>query len=428
VKKLFEDLRQRLSGFIEQRDHAFMVVSCVDAETVYCVKTLESIEQADSPHAFWVVAHDFEGAAAYVEQTVQAVVARVDALRKQIAESDEPLPMPPELPDAVRSERDPVERLKQLMIYTRVLADAPEHCVVWGLFPMRVADAAGYVRFVHALLQHEWPMPWCHHMRIFVREDKVVPYVSKHLKDAPRTDWYSIDFGPEMLEQSLVDQAADESESPELRMQAYLMLAAIDYGHRRYTQAMEKYRILAAYYQKTGNAPMLALCLNGMGEVFMRNQDFASAKKYFESALTPAIAAKQSGLAVLINISLNLGNLHLEQKDFATAIEYYEGVAGLATATNNAQLKLQVRETQGSCHLALGQHREAWERWQEGVTLARALADDVYQERLLQRLIALYESLGMSEQLYRTQAELRILKERGPEALKPLAGVQVGKA
>lgn len=421
MKQLFEDLKQQLGGFIEQRDNAFMVLTCADADTAYCLKTLEGIEQADSPHAFWMFAHDFHSSATYVDQVAQTVSARVEALRREIEKSEPPRPAMPELPQALLRVQRPVERLRELMAYTRTLANAPNHCVAWGLLPMRVADPDAYVHFVHELVQHEWPMPWCHHLRIFVREDSLAPLLSTHLQGAPRIRWYSLDFSSAKLELSLVEQAASEREVPELRMQAYLMLAAIDYGHRRYAQAMQKYGILATFYQKSGNHGLLALCLNGMGEVFLRNQDFNSAQKYFESALTPAISAKESGLAVLINVSLNLGNLHLQRGDFAMAIEYFEGVAALASVTRNAQLKLQVREAQGSCYLALGQHREAWERWQEGVTLARGLTDDVYQERLLQRLLTLYEGLGMTDLLYRTSGELRILRERGPEALRSLA-------
>jgi tetratricopeptide (TPR) repeat protein len=365
-------------------------------------------------------AHDFQSAEAYVEEIVQTLVARVDALNRAISESNEPIERPLDIPSAIRRPGPPVARLKEAMAYTRALADAPEHCVAWGLFPLRILDAAAHARFVQELMQHDWPMPWFHHLRIFVREDAGAPWVSTHLKAAPRTDFYALDFSPEKMERSLEDQAADAEEPLETRMQAYLMLAALDYGHQRYQRSIEKYTLLATYFTKTHNSPLLALCLNGIGEVFLRNRDFVSARKYFVSALTPAIAAKGSGIAVLINVGLNLGKLHLEKHEFAQAIEYYEGVSTLADATCNAGLKLQVKEAQGSCYLALLQHREAWEQWQQGLFLARSLGDDVYQERLLQRLISLYDALGMTDQLYRAREELRILQTQGPEALRPL--------
>ncbi len=424
MKKLFDDLKARLLGFIEQRDQAFLVVTCPDAQVAYCLKTLEGIEQADSPHTYWMLAHEFQDAHSYVEQCVQVVAARVQQLTQAIQESGEPMPMPAPLPAELRHPSEPVGRLQRLMGYTRELADVPPHNVIWGLFPLRIHDASAYVHFAQALLHHDWPVPWCRNLRIFVRDDSARALISRHLPNAARTDYYAFDFDPETLEQALVDQAADEAELPEMRMQAYLMLACIDYGHGRLPQAMEKYSTLATYYTNTGNPTLLALTLNGMGEVFLRSGDPTSAQRYFESALNPAIRAQESGLAVLINISLNLGNLKLQQQRFAEAIEYYESVGTLAQATNNAQLKLHVLESQGSCHLALGQTREAHGRFQQGVDLSRGLADEVFQERLLQRLLSLYESVGMADEAERTRVELKILAERGPEALQPLAGVR----
>lgn len=424
MRKLFEELKARLNGFLEQREHAFMVLTSADADAAYCLKMLEEIEQEESPHSFWMFAHDFQSADTYVEQVVQTLSARIAALKKAIEESGEPIDAPLDIPDAVRRPGPPVARLREAMAYTRMLADAPEHCVAWGLLPVHIVDAASHARFVQELLQHEWPRPWCHHLRILVREDRNAPLISTHLRNAPRTTFHALDFGQAKLQHALVDQASDEQEMPEQRMQAYLMLAALDYGHQRYQQAIEKYTTLATYYTNTGNAPLLALSLNGIGEIFLRNKDFVSARKYFESALTPAIDAQAPGLAVLINIALNLGNMNLELREFVHAIEYYEGVSMLASAACNAQLKLQVKEVQGSCHLAMGQHRQAWEHWQEAVTLARSLADDVYQERLLNRLISLYEGLSMTDHLYRTREELRILQTQGPEALRPLAVVE----
>jgi hypothetical protein len=422
VQKLFAAMQAQLDAFIKQRDRIAMVIACADGDVPLYLKTLEAIEQADSPHAFWLFAQPFTTPEAYVDALVNTVRARVQQLATLIAQADEPMPTPAPFPEErLGPEHPAVVRLRELVTYTRAVHDDAGSLVVWGFFPVTVADGAVYARFMGALLEHSWPAPWCHHARLFVREARADARMTTHFRKLPRLSFYDLDLSSSALEQSLVEQAMDDGCLPVMRMQALLMLANLDLANQRLQKAVDKFQVLATFYRNTQQPALFALAINGMGEVCARGGAVKQAQSLFESALTPAIDAQADGLAVLINIALNLGNLHLTQQRFAESIGYFQAVAEMAGVLCNAQLKIQCLETMGACHSALGEHKRAWERWREGLALARGLEVDLQQERLLQRLRDLYRALHMTDDLCRTEAELRVLRERGPAALKPLA-------
>src|SRR5260370_37352570 len=122
-------------------------------------------------------------------------------------------PLPPQLLD---ESRVPVQRLRELMAFSRSLLPQPEGClVVWVLFPLQLADPIGYGELMRELLLHEYPFPWFHHIRLILRED-----TATSLADMPRIDHYTPDLSDEALEKALAAEAADEEVPLTERMQA----------------------------------------------------------------------------------------------------------------------------------------------------------------------------------------------------------------
>ena len=77
--------------------------------------------------------------------------------------------LPPEV--SAQSYR-PVDRLRSLLLFARSLIDDLEGArLVAGFLPTKISNPTEFAQLILALAAHEMPQPWCHHMRILVREE-----------------------------------------------------------------------------------------------------------------------------------------------------------------------------------------------------------------------------------------------------------------
>ncbi len=407
MRKLFDSLTDRLRAFIEQRDDLTLVVCCPETEAAYVLKSLEAIEQADGCDIHWMFAEPFADPKSYVAAIVTSFEAVHTVVCQQLIKQGDG-PWPP-LSEVIRSESTPpVMRLRALMIYARSLLPGLEgHLLVWGLFPSTIGDVSAYGHFLEELVRHELPAPWCRNMRILVRDDPANPALKTMLSRSPRVAWYEPDLSQAAMAASLEDETNDESLPLTSRMQSLTVLAGLDFAHRRYTDALAKYRLAYRFYSGTGDNVMAALALNGIGEVHQRTGEPAQARRYFESALTPAIEAKSN--AMLLNITLNLANQHLASEEWSKAAEYYDGAEKLATAQLIPQVKIQALENRGCCLAHLGNPTGAETCWVEAATLARGIEEKELLRSVLQRLKGHYKSASGSERLREVETELSSL-------------------
>src|SRR5205085_8885684 len=102
--------------------------------------------------------------------------------------------------------------------------------------------------------------------RILLRDDPADPVLFKALATSPRIAWYEPDLSPPALTKALEQEVDDESLPLDDRLQSLLLTAGADYSHKRYAQALEKYRLLFDYHAAEGNHALTAVALNGTGE------------------------------------------------------------------------------------------------------------------------------------------------------------------
>ncbi|WP_394838687.1 tetratricopeptide repeat protein [Pendulispora rubella] len=416
MQKLIDAVVDRLKDFVAQNQRVLLVVESNDASNGLLVKCLDVIDQ-DASDIFWTFVDDFTDAVAFVNAVASGVRIRRELACKALAKSDG-APWPELPPEAGHLAIHPALRMRALMTYARALSSNPdEQHLVWNLFPATITDPVGYRAFVLELMVHEFPSPWCHHMRVVIRDDVARPALRDAVQVLRGADWFAPRLGPHDIEKAVEEQVGDESLSVDERVQALLTLAGLDYAHGRFGDALAKYALAGRYYAGTGKLALYALTLNGIGEVHARTGNPEQARKYFESALTPATnrlsQANEPGridaIPVLLNVSLNLGNLYLSQNRWADAGRYYEGARDIAHGMANAHVEIQCIENIGACHFELGQYREAAQAWEKGTGLARTIQADEHLRTLLQRQRDAYNRLGLTDRRDAVDTELRHL-------------------
>ncbi len=413
MRQLFLDMRARCEVFLAAPDDLALITRAGPAEYAALVSTLDGIEKGGSPHMFWLFVEPFLDPGSYAEALARNFLARFEALQEELEKAGEPaLPAPPELLRARGGE--PLTRLRALMTFARdLLPDLDEQRAVFGFLPSELQDPEAFATMVIALLRHELPTPWCHHMRVVVRELADRAVLHTRARALPRAQWYEPDLSPPKVEQALADEAADETLPIPQRMQALFILAGMDQAQRRNAEAEEKLELLTSYYGGAGDKPLFALCLNARGELAERAGDTVLARDLYERALTPAVEAES--LPPLINITLNLANLHRNEKRYKDAAEHYEAVSALAGACANATLRIRSLEQIGFCKHQLGDTKGAFESFDAGRTLARGVEAESELLGCLHRLQSLFAELGMGDEKRETEREIAELEARGVE-------------
>lgn len=390
MQKLLDALTLRLRGFVAQRDDVVLVVRCRDEEVVAVVKALEGIDDASTAEMFWVVGDAFCDAATYVSGIVDAFAVKHGAVRLGMAR-DGMVPWPALPEDVLDETRRPVDRLRALMIFSRALLPAPDgFLAAWCFIPLEVTDPAGYAALLAELVPHEFPLPWCHHLRIYVRGDPADAALPAALGPLPRVAWYDPELSQAAMQRALDDEVADASLPLERRLQNLFMSAGVDYAFQRFEDALQKHAVLLKYYAGARNATMSALVLNAIGETHTRLGDEEHAGECFEHAFFAASQASSPPVPVLLVIVLNLANLCMAHGRWDAAEAYYDAGQQLATAQRDAATKLRAIENLGQCQYMQGKVPEALASWHAGAAVAGELQLPEYRQRLLERLAAHY--------------------------------------
>jgi hypothetical protein len=414
MRKLFEEIGVRLASFIEQRDRLAMIAQLGAREHIAVCKVLQDMDEGASRHVFCVFTEPFSNPQHYVDTIVEASRVRHQELLTAAA-MDGTRTFPPFPLDALDSRYAPESRLRELLIFARgLIPHLDEQLLVVALLPLEIEDPRAYSSLLEGLLTHEFPAPWCHHMRFILREQPTTPTLAGALA-AVRRQLYAPDLGDGAVERSLAAEIDDGTVPIAQRMQSLMILAGMDSSHRRTQNALDKYQLLAEYHHGLGNLPALALALNGMGEACALIERNAEAREHFERALTPAIDARD--VPTLTSISFNLARLHQSQGEWSQAIQYYDGLSNLARASLSSALQVICHEHRGVCHRALSEFDRALDEWSAGAELSEGSGMLDHQLLFLRRSAELLRERGRTSEVRALEGQMNELRKAGAQEL-----------
>jgi len=298
------------------------------------------------------------------------------------------------------------ERLRALVSYVRDRLPEGDHRLLWALMPTTFKDREAYARVVSELVPRGDIEPWMRGMRFLVRDDRDQPFIIPILKKTKAQGilLYAPDFNPAAVEASLNDEAADPSVPVGQRMTSLLQLAALDYSHQRFEPAMEKYRVLLAWFQQTDAKEMQALVLQGVGDIMRRiNQPVAAKEKYEQGML---LAADSKVLVVPLNLAVALGDTCLELNQLEESYGYFELADRIATQIIHPFVKADCLEKMGMIHELRGHPGPAAKIWNDACKLCRQMEYNHRLESILERLAALHRKARMTSEVRVIEAEL----------------------
>ena len=409
MRKLLNDITGRLRGFIKQRDNIALTLCAPSSDGLPLLKILEGLEEESTSDLYWAFTDNFANAHAYANTIVTAFATKHEMARLAM-EKQNMSPWPRIPSQLLTGGSDSAQKLRGLVSFSRELL--PIHNGgnnVWIFYPLEIADTTAYGTLMKEVLQHEFPFPWCHHIRFIVREDPADRVLQVILKDSPRVDRYEPNLSTDAINRSLEAEIADETLPLPERVAPLPVMAGNDFAFGRYAEALEKYQLLLRYHAPMNNSTMAAFALNGMGEVYEKVGDLDRATESYEAALVPASAGEQPPIPIFLNVVVNLGNLCVRQSRWQEGEEYYDLAQQLATVARNAPAKISALDNRGVCQKEQGKTEEAVESWNGALVVAAQLEDVQSCRTLLGRLEHHYNASNeqaKAEQLHEQLAAL----------------------
>jgi tetratricopeptide (TPR) repeat protein len=394
MRSMLKAVGDRLQAFLEQRDDVALVLGSSAADSLPVLKILEGLEEESTSDLFWTVTDEFHEPAAYASAVVRGFATRHEVVRLAM-ERRGMRPWPPIPPAVLAEDSAPGYRLRALAAFSRELLPVPNGGNnVWVFYPLEIADHAAYAQLVAQLLYHDFPFPWCHHLRFIVRADPGDAALPTVLGQWPRIQWYQPDLGMDAVSRGLEAEVADESLPLGERMTFVPIMAGMDYAMGRLPEALQKYELLLRFHAAEGNRPMAAFALNGMGEVYEKLGDLDRANASYEAALIPASDGDAPAIPIWLNTVVNLGNLCVRQARWADGEAYFDVAQQLATVARDATSRISALDNRGLCQHQQWKLAEAARSWSDGAALAATLQDVRMCRLLLVRLQQLYEQFG----------------------------------
>jgi tetratricopeptide (TPR) repeat protein len=413
MRRLLTQIRTQLQSFVDQRDDVALVLCAAESDALPLLSILEGIEAERAPDFFWTFTEPFAEVTSYAETIVQAFAVKHAAVRLAM-DKDGMNPWPP-LPPAVQAaSTPPAKRLRELAAFSRGLLPIPNGgVVVWTFFPLSIADSAAYAGLMAEVIAHEFPFPWCHHLRFVLRVDPAERAVERALERAPRVRRYAPDLSLDALNRSVEDEVLDESLPLAERMAVLPVSASNDLAYERFPTALEKYALLLRYHGSMNNYAMAALALHGMGQAYERMNDLDNASEAYQAALIPASHGEHPAIPVLLNVVLSLANLRMMQERWGEAEGYWDTAQQLATVSRDGPLKVRTLDQRGACQQRQGNVLAAEQSWRSGAIIAARLQDTELRDGLVGRLRALYAAHGNSGKVDEFSEYLKQLAPRG---------------
>jgi tetratricopeptide (TPR) repeat protein len=414
---LFEKLRTEIEDFIGQRDFSVLVLAAGGEQVAYAIKSIQGIEDAGSADIFLPFAHDFDRPDKFASLVVERVRASYEAARAELGLAGEGGGAPA-FPVLCLDERQPAWlRIREALTFARSIIPYDGRRLVCALLPLKIRNPYSYRLLVQQLVKNDGMPPWYRGIRIIVREDTDVPLLPRNVHEAPFVKSLRVDLSSEAMASSLGEEMDNPGAPRESRAQAMLQLAAIDYAHCRYTEAISKYNELLAYYQETKNLTMQALVINGIGDVYRRARRLPAAKDWYERALVPAAASASA--VVLFTVARNLAHALFELEQYPEAELFFDGAQQLGPQTRDPEARILSLEWRGLSQLKQGKFEPAAGSFEEAARLARESKRDEHCQRNAEHLRPLLAQLGRADRFEQIERELGTGRKGGVAHVEP---------
>lgn len=398
-----ETLQKSLREFIDQPDYPTLVLSSTDLSIIVPNRSLLSFDRQDDDAYYLLFPQNCTSQVAYIEIIAASITEQLEILNTELAARQ--LPPLPALPVMLNDSRFPPAARLQAAI---------EHCgehlpggapIVWGLLPADMPDPAGYRALILPLLALEQVEPWMERHRFLLRDDLERPLLVPELLNAKndRVLVMELDFSNESWLQNLLDTVSDKKLSADERMNAFFFLGVMDFGFKRFAQALEKFGVCFNYFEQKGNQLMQVLCLNMAGDTMRQAARPHDALKFYQQVIAKAVEDKN--LPLIQQGTMNAGVVSLELSKDADAEGYLRHADETAAKLNNPYAKCDAMEKRGLVAWRLGKFDEAVDVWIKGKDLAKQFD---YKERaasILGWLIALCRHSGLYHRVSAFEAE-----------------------
>ncbi|MCY1002894.1 tetratricopeptide repeat protein [Myxococcus sp. MISCRS1] len=412
MRRLLQELQERLEEFIEQREDLLLLVQCSENDTAILLKLLRDQEQASDVDVFLLFSNAFHQPRQFVREAIEQLQEQHGLASRALLDAGKP-PLP-DFPQTLLSpSRPPRELLQEAIGFARSLFPREGgHRLVWVMLPEQISDAAGYAALVASLVPRHGIQPWMQGLRLILRDPRLPTGTDKNAPLLPRVSTLPVDLGPDAVQASLQKDMEDDERPRAERMQALMTLACLDYAHGRHKEATAKYTTLLGYYQETENHSMQAMVMHGIGDVFRRTQTHDQAQHWYECALVPAIASKAP--VILSVVVKSLGEFAFERKRYSEAERYFEGLEQVSARMLDPEGKARALEWLGLCREKQGDAKQAVLRWEAAAHLSRKVGLHFNLCANLEHLSRTYRHLRMKERLSGVETELTHLKREGP--------------
>jgi predicted negative regulator of RcsB-dependent stress response len=397
------EMETAMREFIEQPDYPTMIINTSDNDVLYPSKVLQNFERQTVSEIYMIFPFECKNVNDYMQQCMELLKAQIKAVNDaRIEDKLEPWPKLPLFCSDTR--QVPFARLRLALDYVRnVLPD--DIPAVWGLMPPSIDDVAGYKALIAPLMALNGYQDWMSGHRFFVRDNKQTPFILPELERSKNDTVLviDIDFSPERASDNLVQTVNDENATLPDRMQALFQLAALDFAHQRYEQAVEKYDCLHAYSMQQGDSAGQALALSGVGDIALRLGENEIAKQRYQQALALAVPAEN--LQVMLNIFMSVGEACMRLQHYDDAEGYLSFASQTAGKLLNPFVKIEAMEKLGEVYLNMGKHAEAIKVWKNAAELCKQFEQKESLVTILDRLATLNRNLGLTVEAHKYEME-----------------------
>jgi len=415
MRRKFENLRDNLHAFVEQRDAFAMVLHFKnDPDVAYPLKYLDALEKQSQSDIYIIFGGRCDEPTSYIDSFMAECEMSIDVGNAAIDEGlgDKHAEHWPGLPGACfDASLSTLERVQALLGFIRERYPSPDVRILLAFLPVEPGDSREYASAIGGLLPTDGLQPWMEGVRLLVRDSQDDPQLVPWLveQQVPATLVYPLDFSTEALTNALVDEACDPTVPREQRMMALYQVASIDHAWNRPFDAMTKFGAAYQYFLREERDPVMqGMCLLGAAYVLQRQEQWEDAEEKFRQTLEHALDNEIEQL--MLNCFIALAVLRQRVQDWAEASTFWEGACAVAKKQGNVFVLADSLEQKGICHVALNEAPMALELWAIAAELCETAQYYTRKITLLEHLIEVERREGLHDERRAHEEQLEVAR------------------